>query len=101
MRHIEPPSHPAIKLRKFNARSQWVDGKHIKGGNFEAKHFDEPSDRGYKKGRCIVLDIKCSGKTIFSFFKGEVTLFYPEHAAIVTEIVDYLESLPKRFYLIH
>jgi len=88
-----------VNLTKCNHKSNLVKGT-VNEYEFSAKHFDELSEYKYgiNNGRTSKLSIIKDDNVIIHYDRGwDMEPQTVKQKEIVNTIVDYLETLPKRF----
>lgn len=62
------------------------DGK-FTAVHYKVKHFDEPSEWGYKGGRASKIWLKQNGREVYCFERGEVTPIQTKEAETALAIL--------------
>jgi hypothetical protein len=85
-----------VELTQFTHKSEWVLGS-TGDYEFEAKHYDEPSEYGINFGRTSKLGVTKDNELIIRYDRGwDIEPETVEQNEILNNLIDYLDTLPKR-----
>jgi hypothetical protein len=86
-----------VRLSQFSHNDNKITGT-IDNYEFQAKHYDYPSEYGIENSRTSKLDISKDSKIIIAYNRGwDIEPNTIEQKQMCEELVEYLEKLPKRF----
>lgn len=80
-------------------QSPWIDGKitSMKGYEFKARLFDEPSNLGIDSGKIARLDVRKDGELVLRYDQGwAVDPKTPEHKEALHRIRNGLDDTPAK-----
>ncbi len=96
----EPERQRPITTKENNKdQSLWIDGKitRMKGYEFKARLYDEPSNLGIDGGKISKLDVRKDGELVMRYDQGwAVDPKTPEHKEALHRIRNGLDDTPHK-----
>lgn len=101
IQHIPEPQKPSNITKDAGQvdTSQWIDGKitTMKGYEFQAKMYDEPSQHGIDGGKISKLDVRKDGELVMRYDRGwDKDPKTPEHKEVLQRIRNGLDDSPQK-----